>query len=340
MRTTTIADVAREAGVSLATVSRVVNDKAEGVGAATRRRVKEVIARLGYEPCGVARGLATGKSRTVGLVVPDIADPFYPLIIKGAEEALRDLGYGTFLCESDRDMAKEKAHLRILVEKRVDGVILDSTESDCGSQLEVLERRGIPYVLLDRMMEARPSAPGVYSDNHEGGVLATSHLLDRGARRICFVGGPSEIALSRLREAGMADACRARGLDPATVVRTSGDFSVASGERAIEPLLGGSGGSPPFDAVFAASDRMAIGAMRALRRRGLRVPEDVQVVGFDDIELAALVEPPLTTVAQPSFEMGRRSAELLLRLIDGRRPRKRSILLEPALVIRGTTRSS
>ncbi len=334
----TIADIAREAEVSLATVSRVLNDKVEGVGAGTRQRVKDIIARRGYAPCGAARGLATGKSRAVGLIVPDIADPFFPPIIKGAEEALRSLGYGVFLCDSDRDLAKEQEHVRILLEKRVDGVLLNSTASDCAAQLDVLERHGVPCVLLDRTVEGRASAPGVYADNRGGAARATGHLLDGGARRLCFITGPAELAISGLRRAGVEDAFRARRLDPATILHALGDYSVASGERAVEALLGAGRRRSPFDAVFAANDRMAIGAMRALKRRGLRVPEDVEVIGFDDIELATLVDPPLTTVAQPAFEMGRRGAELLLRLIAGERPRKRTIVLEPTFVVRGTTR--
>jgi LacI family transcriptional regulator len=334
----TIGDIAKEAGVSLATVSRVLNDKADGVGDDTRLRIKAIIARLGYEPCGVARGLATGKSRTVGLVVPDIADPFFPLLIKGAEGALRDQGYGLFLCDSDRDAAKEREQVRILMEKGVDGVILDSITSDCACHLDILEKRSVPYVLLDRMIEARAEAAGVYADDRGGAALAVEHLLGGGARRLCFINGPAGLAASRLRRAGVEDACRARGLDPSAILEVGGDYSVASGEGAIDALAGGLGGGPPFDAVFAANDRMAIGAMRSLKRRGMRIPEDVEVVGFDDIELASLVEPELTTVAQPAFEMGKRSVELLLRLIEGERPRRRTIVLEPTLVVRGSTR--
>jgi LacI family transcriptional regulator len=334
----TIADIAREARVSQATVSRVLNDKAEGVGAETRQRVKDVMARLRWQPCGMARGLATGRSRAVGLVVPDIADPFYPLIIKGAEETLRRVGYGTFLCDSDHDVAKEREHVRILVEKRVDGVILNSGASDFGPQMEMLERHGVPCVLLDRVVEGRRPPPGVFADNRGGAAMAVGYLLDGGARRLCFLNGPPELAISRLRRQGVDDAVRARRLDPAAVLHATGDYSVGSGERAVEALLGARR-RPPFDALFAANDRMAIGALRALKRRGVRVPEDVELVGFDDIELATLVEPPLTTVAQPAFEMGQRSAELLLQLIEGVRPRRRTVVLAPSFVVRGTTRS-
>lgn len=332
----TIADIAQEAGVSLATVSRVLNDKPEGVGEETRKRIKEIIERTEYKPCGVARGLATGKSRSVGLVIPDIADPFFPLLIRGVEERLLGRGYGLFLCDSSGNIAKEKEQVRILLEKRVDGIILNTTMSDCDCQLDLLDRHAVPYVLLDRMIEGREGAAGVYADNRQGARFAAEYLLDGGCRTLLHVDGPPELGVNKLRRAGVEEACQARGLAPGALLRAEGDYSVESGERAIESF---SRGLPfPAEAVFASNDRMAIGAMRALKRRGLRVPEDVEVVGFDGIELGLLVEPPLTTIVQPAWEMGRASAALLLALIDGAAPEAKNIVLQPTLAARGSTR--
>ena len=340
---TTIADIAKEAGVSKATVSRVLNESAAGVGVETRSRVKAIIERLDFEPCGVARGLATGKSRSVGLVIPDIADPFFPLLIRGIEDALRGPSYGLFLCDSDLDISRETDHLRMLLEKRVDGVILNSTDSDCDCQLDLLEKRSVPYILLDRMIEARATAAGVYADNRKGARIATEYLLKGGSRRPLFISGPEALSVSKLRKAGFEDACREAGISPGQVRCENGDHSVESGERIVDALLGEpESRSPesllPFDAIFAANDRMAIGAMRALRLHGISVPEEIEIVGFDDIEHARLVDPPLTTMAQPAFLMGRESALLLLRLIDGKKPRKRTVFMDPTLVVRGTTR--
>jgi LacI family transcriptional regulator len=339
---TTIDDIAREAGVSLATVSRVVNEKAEGVGEETRARVKAIIERTGYRPCAVARGLATGKSRTIGFVIPDVADPFFPLLIRGAENYLLGKGYGLFLCDSGLDIDKEKEHVRLLLEKRVDGIIVNSTLSDCDCQLDLLDEKAVPYVLLDRMIETREGAAGVYADNRKGAREAVGYLLDGGSRRLLHINGPAELVPCKERLLGLEDAFRERGRDAASVLRAAGDYSVESGERAVDAVLGGPAPGPGaggrIDAVFAANDRMAIGAMRALKRRGLRIPEDVEVVGFDGIELGALVDPPLTTVVQPAFEMGRASAELLLALVDGTKPRRRRLVLEPKLAVRGTTR--
>jgi LacI family transcriptional regulator len=334
---TTIADIAREAGVSKATVSRVLNQSLDGVGVETRLRIKEIMEQRQFEPCGVARGLATGKTRSVGLVVPDIADPFFPLLIRGIEAALGNRGYGLFLCDAHLDPLKEKEHLRMLAEKRVDGVILNSTLSDADGPWDALDHRSIPYVLLDRMVDAPESAYGVFTDNRLGARMATEHLLKNG-RRLAFINGPAGLAISKLRRQGVEDALRARGLGWQAVRTANGDYSLESGERALESLW--EPGTVAFDAVFAANDRMAIGAMRALQRRGILVPDDVEVVGFDDIETARLVEPPLTTVAQPAFEMGRRAAEVLLALIGGESPTQRTIVLEPTLMIRKTTRQN
>jgi LacI family transcriptional regulator len=341
---TTIADIAKAAGVSEATVSRVLNERTQGVGAQTRLRVKEIMAQMDFAPCGVARGLATGRSLAVGLVIPDVADPFFPLLIRGIEDALRKRGYGLFLCDSDQDIRKEAEHVRMLMEKRVDGVILNSTLSDCDCHLDLLDRRSVPYVLLDRIIEVRPGGAGVYVDNRKGGRMATELLLQGGARRLLFINGPEALSVCKLRWLGVQDAFQARGLDPSLIRYQAGNYSVESGEQAAEAFLqaaqaqGQAAEGTPCDAVFAANDRMAIGAMRALKRHGLRIPEQVEVVGFDDVEPGRLVEPPLSTVAQPAFEMGRKSAELLLALIDGKKPRKRMIVMEPALVLRGSTR--
>ena len=343
----TIADIAKEAQVSKATVSRVLNDRAEGVGAETRLRVKEVMRRLDFAPSGAARDLATGRSRCIGLVIPDIIDPFAPLMIRGIEAAVRGLGYGLFLCDSENDLEREKEQLCLLVERRVEGVILNPALSGDASQLELLERRSVPYVLLDRGIETGRSVPGVYTDNRSGARMGVEYLLSGGARRLAFLNGPEGLSVSRLREAGVEDAFRAAELDVMSIARGSGDYTVESGERFIDGLLDGRGPSPassraasppPFDAVFAANDRMAIGAVRALRRRGIDVPGTVEVVGFDDIELASLVEPPLTTVAQPAFEMGLQAARMLFLTIAGKRQFKKSLMLDPKLVVRGTTR--
>ncbi|MFH2115797.1 MAG: LacI family DNA-binding transcriptional regulator [Spirochaetota bacterium] len=361
---TTIADMAKKAGVSTATISRVLNDRAEGVGAQTRARIKALIEETGFQACGVARGLATGKSRSVGLIIPDIANPFFPPLVRGIEDALQARGYSLFLCDSDRDMQKEKSHLRVLLEKRVDGILLSSTISGFDGRFRDLDERGVPYVLLDRVIDSDKAGGQVYLDNRKGARLAVEYLVAGGARRLLFINGPEELSISRLRREGVEEAFRQTtagyghridkgtgsepesGLDPAgkpvtepvSLLYREGDYTVAGGEAVVEAILGAPGQRLPFDAIFAGNDLMAIGALRACKRHRIRIPQQVQIIGFDDIELARLVEPPLSTIAQPTFEMGIAGAQLLLRLMDGEKPRRRTLVMEPRLVVRKTTR--
>jgi LacI family transcriptional regulator len=333
----TIDDIAKKAGVSKATVSRVLNDKSEGVSEATRVRIKALIQELAFQPCAVARGLATGKSRSVGLIIPDIANPFYPPLVRGIESALFKRGYGLFLCDSDKDVGKEKEHIRSLLEKRVDGVILSSVISDCDCQLDLLEERGTPFVLLDRIIETRKGGAAVYLDNRRGAKIATDHLIRRGVSRLLFINGPEDLALSKLRLLGVQEAWNEGPGERKPIILRHGDYTATSGESIVVELLEGTGGKPHFNGIFAANDMMALGALRTLKKWKIRVPQDVGLVGFDDVEAAQYVDPPLTTIAQPTFEMGKKGAELLLRLMDGEKPRKRIVVMEPRLVIRGST---
>jgi LacI family transcriptional regulator len=341
----TIADIAAKAGVSKATVSRVLNNRPEGVGAALRARIQDILGATGFQPSGVARGLATGRSRSVGLIIPDITNPFYPLLVRGVEAALSESGYSLFLCNSADDIVKEKDYVRVLMEKGVDGVILDSVESECDCQLELLEAKGVPFVLLDRLIEGRSTQVGVFVDNRQGARLAASHLFSRPDCALVFLKGPVERSQSILRLAGVEDVWREKGLPAAALRVLNGDDSIESGYRLTAQLLDQAktargAGSLPFNAIFACNDLMAVGALRALKERGVAIPAQVEVIGFDDIELADLVDPPLSTVSQPALEMGARSAELLLQLIDGQMPRPETVVLMPKLVLRGTTRAS
>lgn len=339
----TITDIARLAGVSKATVSRVLNNRAEGVGAQKRAQILKLVEETGFQPCSTARCLATGESRSIGLVIPDITNPFYPLLVRGAERRLNECGYSLFLCNTDRSLATEEAYVRVLIEKRVDGVILDSAGSMHDAHVRLLEDNGIPIVLLDRAIGHRTSRYGVFVDNQRGAFEAAAHLLRRDDCRLLFLNGPAELSQSIERRAGVEEAARLAGATDRLRV-LEGDFSVDSGFRLVAGALAETqtaAKSTPaaFNAVFAANDVMAIGALRALKQCGIPVPQEVEVMGFDDIELAGMVDPPLSTVSQPTLEMGTASADLLLRLIGGEKPRRKAVIMVPQLVLRGTTRS-
>ena len=336
----TIADIAEKAGVSKATVSRVLNKRPEGVGAETRLRVEKILGETGFQPSGLARGLATGKSRTVGLIIPNITNPYFPMLVRGVEAALNQSGYSLLLCNSNGDIVKEKNYVRVLMEKGVDGVILDSSEPDCDCQVELLEHNGLPFVLLDRLIEGGVKRFGVVVDNRQGARLAVEHLASRDACSLFFLNGPAELSQSMLRRAGVEEVWREKALPAAALRILSGDYSVEGAYQLTREILDqAEPGELPFTALFAGNDLMAVGALRALKEKGIAVPAQVEVIGFDDIELAHLVEPPLSTVSQPALEMGARSAEMLLKLIDGKTPCPKTLVMMPRLVLRGTTRA-
>ena len=341
----TITDIAKQAGVSKATVSRVLNNRPEGVGAEKRAQIQAILNETGFQPSGFGRGLATGKSHSIGLIIPNITNPFYPLLVRGVEDVLNHAGYSLFLCNSDGNLTKENEYVRILMEKGVDGVILNSAASEFDGQLSLLQSWDVPCVLLDRIIEGQTMHYGVFLDNREGARLATRHLLSQDGIRLVYLNGPAEHSQSKLRRAGMEDALSEKGLPIASVRIFQGDDSINSGQHLIGEALDAwehdpSGVGLPFNAVFACNDLMAIGALRALKLRNVKVPDEVQIIGFDDIELAQLVEPALSTVSQPTFDMGSKSAELLLQLINGKKPRTKTVTMKPSLVIRGTTRNT
>lgn len=334
----TISDIAARAGVSKATVSRVLNDRAEGVGPKTRERVRAILQETGFQPSSVARGLATGQSRSIGLIIPDVINPFHPALVGGAEAALSAAGYSLFLCNTGSNGAKQGDYIRVLIDKRVDGVILDSVGFEAETQVRLLEREGIPVVLLDCVIGDRSSRYGVFLDNHHGVGEAMGFLFRRPDRRLLYIGGPPDVSQSVDRRDGVEAIARERSLGPDRLTILDGDFTLDCGCRLMKDLIKAAGGGPlPFNGVFAANDMMALGVLKALRQAGIAVPDDVEVMGYDDIAFAHLIDPPLSTVAQPARDMGAASAELLLRLINGDKPRRKTVVMKPRLMLRGTT---
>ena len=342
----TIKDIAEIANVSYATVSRALNDK-YGVKEGTRRRVLEIAHELQYSPNAVARGLKSSRTHTIGLVIPDISNPFFPEVARGVEEGASEQGYSVLLCNTNWNVAREEQYLNLLAERRVDGIII-SPMSACS---QPLWRNGaladLPVVFVANAPRDT-TRPYVIIDNAHGGFLATSHLLSEGYERIAFVGAREESVTVDQRFEGYRAAIEAQGAHIDDSLVCLGDFREQSGYEAARALI--SGRRCP-DAMFAENDLLAIGVIHALRERGLRVPEDVGVVGFDDIPLAAFPEIGLTTIAQPKEEMGRRAALLLAEAIDRMKGQESSgglssaqpgsapvqAMLEPELVVRSTS---
>ena len=335
----TIADIAQRAGVSKATVSRVLNRRPEGVGRETRERIQAILDETGFQPSAMARSLATGESRSVGLIIPDISNPFYPLLVLGAEAALNAAGYGLFLCNTGRDMEKEAACIRMLIDKGVDGVLLDSAGSDCDCHLSQLDAARIPVVLLDRVIGTRSARCGVFVDNQQGARDAARHLFATPHRRLVFLNGPAALSQSIERRAGVEAALRDAGVPPGSLQVLEGDFSLESGYRLIAERIAAEGGRPGFNAVFAANDVMALGALRALRQAGIAVPGEVEVIGFDDIDLASFISPALTTMAVDKPGMGRLAVSLLSHQIEVEKRCVTATLVRPELIERETVRT-
>lgn len=327
----TIRDVARVAGVSQSTVSRALN--ASGyVSDRTRRKVLETARALGFRPNFLARSLKRKATRTLGLVIPDITNPFFPAIVRGVEDTAVRAGYSVVLTNTDNEPERERNALAQLREKWVDGLIV-VPQADAAPHLRALAAAGVPLVVIDRI-PAGLDVDAVRSDNLRGAYLAVRHLLALGHRRIAHIRGPESSSTGRERQQGYRQALEEAGVpcDPALVV--DGDFRFKGGLRAASLLLDRR--SRPT-AIFAANDLMAMGALHAAAAAGIAVPAELAVVGFDDIMPAALVSPPLTTVAQATYRLGARAAELLIDRLEGRWSGPgRQVILEPELVIRSS----
>jgi len=303
----TIRDVAREANVSIGTVSSVINNRSV-VADETRRHVLRLIAELGYEPNNAAQTLKRGRISSIGIVVPDLRNPYFAAVAEGVERAAAQNDVLMVLCLTSAESAREEYYARVLRTQRLDGVIyLSGTGLPTAALLKLSERNNVVFV--DERLPGI-DVPFVISDNRAGARAVAAEVLAAGHQRIAIIGGPPRLWTSEQRLAGYREAIAAAGSDPDGVVVIDGDYSEQSGHAAAGRLLSGSGRRPT--AIICTNDLMAIGAIRCCRERGLAVPGDVSVTGFDDIPGADLLDPPLTTVAQPGFDMGAAAAELLL----------------------------
>jgi DNA-binding LacI/PurR family transcriptional regulator len=329
MSTAGIKEVARRAGVSIGTVSNVLN-RPELVATTTRQRVLDAINELGYVRNDSARQLRAGHSRQIALVVLDVTNPFFTDVVRGAEAAAEDHGVMVVVCNSGEDAHREHRHLELLEEQRVRGVLITPVDESPNSRLEQLIQRGTPVVLVDRG-SGRHSRCSVAVDDVLGGRLAGEHLVEQGHRHIAFVGGPMSIAQVHDRHAGFAEAIGEQA--DVSVVPTP-NLTVASGRAAATQIATSDPDDRPT-AVFCANDLLALGVLQEMTQRGLRVPQDVAIVGYDDIEFAAAAAVPLSSVRQPREQLGRTAAALLLEEIeDDGRHEHRHVVFQPELIVR------
>ena len=329
----TIREVAESAGVSYATVSHVINNT-RLVSPETRERVLAAMDALNYRPNALARSLRQGKTNTLGLVLPDSANPFFAEISRSIEDEAFKKGYSVFLCNTELDTQRELFYVDVLSKKQVDGIVFVAA-GDQADSLEFLVGRNMPVVMIDREVPS-VEVDAVLTDNQLGGYLATRHLLELGHQRIACISGPSSITPSAERMIGYRKALEEAGLPYDEKLILRGDYHAQSGMEITHSILKM---NPRPTAIFALNDLMALGALRAAAEDACTVPGDLAVVGYDDLEIARFTNPPLTTIAQPKKEIGVKAIELLVDRISRKDRSPTRLVLPPELIVRRSTQS-
>jgi LacI family transcriptional regulator len=326
----TIKDIAREARVSYATVSRALNNK-YGVNPETREKILRIARELNYSPNAIARGLVSSRSFTIGLILPDLTNPYFPAVAAGIESYAQDRGYSVFLCNTNWDRRRETAYIRLLSERRVDGIIL----APSGTSIEEEVRELLPMVFVTNAPK-NTTYSSVVIDNIRGGYLAAKHLIECGYSSIGFIGVEEHEMMDNERLEGYRRAFNRYGRELDSRFIRFGDFRQQTGYALITEMIR-SGEYP--DAIFAENDILAIGILHGIKDSGLKVPDDIALIGFDDIAFSAYQEIQLSTIHQPKEEMGSTAAEILIEEIEGRPgetpPRK--VILEPELIVRSSS---
>ncbi len=329
----TMKDVAVRARVSTATVSRALMNP-EKVSQATRNRVEQAAIDVGYLPGSLNRNLKRNESRTILVIVPDICDPFFSEIIRGIEATAAEQGYLVLIGDCAHQNQQEKTFIDLIITKQIDGMLLLGSRLPFDASKE--EQRNLPPMVMANEFAPELELPTVHIDNLTAAFNAVNYLHELGHQRIACIAGPEEMPLCHYRLQGYVQALRRSGMtvDPHYIAR--GDFTYEAGANALEQLLNL---PQPPTAIFCHSDVMALGALSMAKRRGFRVPDDLSIIGFDNIALAEFCDPPLTTVAQPRFDIGREAMLLLLSQLNGHTVSSGSRLLDCELVLRGTTRA-
>jgi LacI family transcriptional regulator len=330
----TLRDVARVAGVHPGTVSRALNPETRAlVNEQTAQRVLAAAEGLGYRPNPIARGLRTNRSHTIGVLVPDLMNPLFAAVVRGIEDRLREGGYTPLIANTENDAEREQTAFEAMSARQVDGFIAATARRDHWLLADEAVA-GTKLVLVNRRVDS-DAIPAVTGDDHEGVRLAVEHLADLGHRRIAHIAGSQLLYTGWSRHQGFLDAMRERSfeLDPNLVVFTDA-FTEPEGARCCGQLLARAQG---FTAIVAGNDLLALGCYDALERAGLRCPEDVSVVGYNDMPFVDRFQPPLTTVRVPHYELGQTAAALMLEQLQGVAGPPRQLLLAPELVIRGST---
>lgn len=326
----TIREVAKEAGVSVATVSRYLNSKSY-VSESTEKRIKEVMEELNFKPNEIARGLAKKKTNTIALIIPDIMNPFFPELVVAIEKIAKEKGYSLILINSNEESLQADSFWSSLKSRYIDGLILASFQFH-EEVLKEMENSGIPFVRIDRAAD-NDSENSIGMDNFKGAKLAVSHLAEIGCHKIAHISGPASFppAMNRLR--GYLRSLKALNPEQQPIVY-EGDFTLDSGRLLTEQMIKE---HEDIDGIFLANDMMAIGSLKALTLLGKKVPEDVALIGFDGIKLTQMVEPEISTIEQPIYDIGVLATNRLIDLVEGRKDSNGHVKLDVRLVKRKST---
>lgn len=328
----TIKDIANELGISISTVSRALRGQPD-VNANTRKAVLELSERLDYQPNRAALSLLKKKTLTIGVLVPNL-DYFFSSAIKGIDEAALEAGYTVMVCQSNESYGKELINTQRLFESRVDGFIISvSSETKVTDHFKRIQDKGIPVIFFDRDV-TDIKAPKVLLDNFEGGYIATKHLIDKGYTRIAFLGGPAKMSISNLRLNGYKAALKEAGIKFYSKFVEHGDFNQDYAYINTTELLRNR--SKP-DAMFAMSDRLAIGAMLAIKKYGMKIPDDIGLIGFNNEPITNLLTPTISTIDQPAFEMGKKATRLFIQILNKNGHTIEDSIFSPRLVARQST---
>ena len=333
MKQTTIKDIARQLRISASTVSRALSDHPD-ISRETKEKVQFLARELDYHPNTLAKSLQQKQSLVIGVVVPQVKHYFFASIMSGITDVAYNAGYTVMICQSNENAEREAGNIDVLLSHRVAGLLISvsSTTSSC-EPFEKIRRRGVPLVFFDRTCTGMDACT-VVVDDHDGAFHATEFLIQKGYRKIGHLGGPQTLNISRLRFQGYRDALEKHGfpLNPEWIVH--GGMNEEDGMESLSRLMGQTKDLP--DAIFCTNDPVAMGAIVRLKERGMRIPEDMAVVGFTDNPMAEMIEPPLTTVRQPAYEIGRTAAELLLDQVMNKPHRSQPVhkILKTELIIR------
>jgi LacI family transcriptional regulator len=333
----TIKDIAQYSGMSVTTVSLVLNRKPSRISESTRRKVLEAARELNYSPNQLATGLITRRTRTLGLIVSDISNIFFSTLAKGIEKACEKERWSVILCNSWDMHSRDVELIRILTDKRVDGIIYNmNSESDeqmAKEIYEILNNSNIPFIEIDSMYSGN-ARHNVYFDNEKAGYMATRHLIENGHRKIACITGTNGIIQSSGRIRGYRNAIADVGIREDLGLLVEGNFTMESGALAVEKLVG-----KDYTAIFAFNDMMAFGAFKAMKERNIRIPEDISLIGYDDVPFCEILEVPLTTVRQPVYEMGHVAAENIIKLITSGSDEDTNVTFAPKLIVRKSVKN-